>query len=175
VRLLPWEYLFTRFSAVVGKKWDLRTQENVVNAQRDGEAHRSVAVRLRRTTVASLMKICGSWFGLLLIGPYARPPVTLAMSFIVRGRGNAESFHSCSHGAGRRMSRTAARNAVTPTAFEASLKGTFSKPSMGYADEAPQAYKNIATVIGRQTDLVDVLHELRPIITIKGDSRAKDD
>ncbi len=96
-------------------------------------------------------------------------------SYIVRGKGNELSFNSCSHGAGRRMSRTAARNAVTPSAFEASLKGTFSQPSMGYADEAPQAYKNIATVIGRQTDLVDILHELRPIITIKGDSRAKDD
>ena len=83
-------------------------------------------------------------------------------SYIVRGKGNELSFNSCSHGAGRRMSRTAARNAVTPSAFEASLKGTFSQPSMGYADEAPQAYKNIATVIGRQTDLVDILHEAAP-------------
>jgi tRNA-splicing ligase RtcB len=98
-----------------------------------------------------------------------------APSYIVRGKGNELSFNSCSHGAGRKMSRKAARNAVTQSSFEASLKGTYSQPSMGYADEAPQAYKNIETVISRQTDLVDVLHELRPIITIKGDSRAKDD
>jgi tRNA-splicing ligase RtcB len=96
-------------------------------------------------------------------------------SYIVRGKGNELSFNSCSHGAGRVMSRTAARNAVTPSSFERSLKGTYSTPSMGYADEAPRAYKDIEIVIGRQTDLVDVLHELRPIITIKGDSRAKDD
>lgn len=98
-----------------------------------------------------------------------------APSYIVRGKGNELSFNSCAHGAGRKMSRKAARNAVTQSSFEASLKGTYSQPSMGYADEAPQAYKNIEIVISRQSDLVDVLHELRPIITIKGDSRAKDD
>jgi tRNA-splicing ligase RtcB len=96
-------------------------------------------------------------------------------SYIVRGKGNPLSFNSCSHGAGRLMSRKAARNVVTPSTFEESLKGTYSRPSMGYADEAPQVYKDIETVIGRQSDLVEVLHELRPIITIKGDSKAKDD
>jgi RNA-splicing ligase RtcB len=46
---------------------------------------------------------------------------------------------------------------------------------MGYADEAPQAYKDVQTVIKRQLDLVEIMHTLQPIITIKGDSRAKDD
>ncbi len=96
-------------------------------------------------------------------------------SFIVRGKGNPLSFNSCSHGAGRVMSRSAARKSVTSDAFEAALKGTHSTVSMGYADEAPQAYKDIQKVIGRQTDLVNILYTLRPIITVKGDSRAKDD
>jgi tRNA-splicing ligase RtcB (3'-phosphate/5'-hydroxy nucleic acid ligase) len=98
-----------------------------------------------------------------------------APSFIVRGKGNPLSFRSCSHGAGRQMSRKAARKEVTEATFEASLKGTHSKVSMGYADEAPQAYKDVQTVIKRQLDLVEIMHTLQPIITIKGDSRAKDD
>ena len=98
-----------------------------------------------------------------------------APSYIVRGLGNPLSFNSCSHGAGRKMSRKRAKDAITSSAFETSLKGTFSKPSMSYVDEAPGAYKNIETVIDRQRDLVEVMHVLRPIITIKGDSKAKDD
>jgi tRNA-splicing ligase RtcB len=96
-------------------------------------------------------------------------------SYIVRGKGNEESLMSCSHGAGRQMGRKAAQQAITEAAFVASLAGTFSKPSRSYIDEAPGAYKDIGTVIARQGDLVDVVHTLRPIITLKGDSRAKED
>jgi tRNA-splicing ligase RtcB (3'-phosphate/5'-hydroxy nucleic acid ligase) len=98
-----------------------------------------------------------------------------APSYIVRGKGNPLSFNSCSHGAGRLMSRKAARKLVTESTFQSALEGTYSKPSMGYADEAPQAYKDIRAVIERQQDLVEIAHTLRPIITIKGDSRAKED
>jgi tRNA-splicing ligase RtcB len=55
------------------------------------------------------------------------------------------------------------------------LRDTFTKPSLGFVDEAPQAYKDVTQVIARQTDLVEVVHTLRPLITVKGDSRAKDD
>lgn len=96
-------------------------------------------------------------------------------SYIVRGKGNEESLKSCSHGAGRRMGRKAAQREITEAAFAASLDGTYSKPSMTYVDEAPDAYKDISVVIGRQADLVDIVHTLRPIITVKGDSRAKED
>jgi tRNA-splicing ligase RtcB len=96
-------------------------------------------------------------------------------SYIVRGLGNEESLKSCSHGAGRRMGRNAAKKAITEADFTASLEGTYSKPSMSYVDEAPGAYKSIETVIGRQADLVDIVHTLKPIITVKGDSRAKED
>ncbi|MDQ2683273.1 MAG: RtcB family protein, partial [Chloroflexota bacterium] len=96
-------------------------------------------------------------------------------SYIVKGRGNSLSFNSCSHGAGRKMSRGRAKQAISSSDFAESLHGTFSKASMSYVDEAPGAYKDIDTVIGRQIDLVEVVHTLEPIITIKGDSKAKDD
>jgi len=96
-------------------------------------------------------------------------------SYIVRGRGNPESFASCSHGAGRRMGRNQARKAITEAAFKTALAGTHTRPAKGYLDEAPQAYKDVTQVIARQTDLVDVVHTLRPIVTVKGDSRAKED
>jgi tRNA-splicing ligase RtcB len=96
-------------------------------------------------------------------------------SYIVRGLGNEASLNSCSHGAGRRMGRKAAHKEITATQFAASLEGTYSKPSMSYVDEAPGAYKDIDLVIQRQADLVEIVHTLKPIITAKGDSRARED
>ncbi len=98
-----------------------------------------------------------------------------APSYIVRGKGNEESFASCSHGAGRKMGRNQAKKAITEAAFKASLAGTFSTASRGWIDEAPPAYKDIGRVMALQQDLVDIVHELRPIVTVKGDSRAKED
>ncbi|MBA3336667.1 MAG: RtcB family protein [Chloroflexia bacterium] len=98
-----------------------------------------------------------------------------APSFIVRGRGNPESFASCSHGAGRRMSRSQAKRVIDEVDFRAALAGTHTSPSRGYLDEAPQAYKEITNVIAQQADLIEIVHTLRPIITVKGDSKAKDD
>ncbi|MBM3216030.1 RtcB family protein [Candidatus Poribacteria bacterium] len=96
-------------------------------------------------------------------------------SYIVRGKGSAESFESCSHGAGRVMSRTRARKTIAQKDYERALSDTFTKPSGSYIDEAPQSYKDVSEVIRHQTDLVDVLHRLKPIITIKGDSKASID
>ena len=96
-------------------------------------------------------------------------------SFVVRGKGNEDSPKSCSHGVGRRRGRKAAQREITEAAFAASLDGMYSKPSMTYVDEAPGAYKDISVVIGRQADLVDIVHTLKPFITVKGDSRAKED
>ncbi|MFL5758110.1 MAG: RtcB family protein [Thermomicrobiales bacterium] len=98
-----------------------------------------------------------------------------APSYIVRGLGNEESFASCSHGAGRKMSRTQAKKTIGEDALKSALKGTFTAPSKGVLDEAPQAYKDVTKVIARQTDLIEVIHTLRPIMTIKGDSKARDD
>ena len=96
-------------------------------------------------------------------------------SYIVRGKGSPESLESCSHGAGRRMGRNAAKRAFTTEQFAESIQGTHSKASGAYLDEAPMAYKDIDTVIGRQLDLIDIVHTLKPIMTVKGDSKAKED
>jgi tRNA-splicing ligase RtcB len=98
-----------------------------------------------------------------------------APSYIVRGTGNPESLRSCSHGAGRAMGRNVARKQISEAEFRRSLEGTYSKPSTSYIDEAPSAYKNIDLVIARQLDLIEIVHKLTPIITVKGDSRARED
>jgi tRNA-splicing ligase RtcB (3'-phosphate/5'-hydroxy nucleic acid ligase) len=96
-------------------------------------------------------------------------------SFIVKGKGNPDSLESCSHGAGRTMGRGAAKRAISQEDFEHSIKGTFSKASMGYVDESPLAYKDIGIVMDRQSDLIDIVHTLTPIMTLKGSSKARDD
>ncbi|MGH2534771.1 MAG: RtcB family protein [Thermomicrobiales bacterium] len=98
-----------------------------------------------------------------------------APSFIVRGKGSPDSFASCSHGAGRVMGRKQAKRTIDEDALREALVGTFTRPSRGFLDEAPQVYKDVTRVIARQTDLVDVVHTLKPIVTVKGDSKAKDD
>ena len=98
-----------------------------------------------------------------------------APSYIVRGKGNEESFASCSHGAGRRMGRNQAKKSIDEAALKEALKGTHTRPSLGFIDEAPQAYKDVTKVLAQQTDLVDIVHTLKPIVTVKGDSKAKDD
>jgi tRNA-splicing ligase RtcB len=73
------------------------------------------------------------------------------------------------------MGRNAARKAITAAEFAASLSGTYSRASMSYVDEAPAAYKDVDVVIERQRDLIEVVHTLRPLMTLKGDSKARDD
>jgi tRNA-splicing ligase RtcB len=90
-----------------------------------------------------------------------------SFSYIVKGRGNAESFQSCSHGAGRSMGRKHALRELDTNTFAEAIAGTFSTPSAGYLDEAPMAYKDINTVMQRQEELVEIVHTLRPIITLK--------
>jgi len=91
-----------------------------------------------------------------------------ARSYIVRGLGNAESFCSCAHGAGRRMSRTAARKRFTREDLEAQTKGVQCRKDKGVIDEIPAAYKDIDQVMENQRDLVDVVHTLRQVICVKG-------
>ncbi len=92
-----------------------------------------------------------------------------ASSYIVKGLGNPDSFMSSSHGAGRKMSRSVARKTINENDLYQSLKNTFTKPSSKIIDEAPGAYKDIDQVMDNQKDLVEVVHKLYPIITIKGE------
>lgn len=91
-----------------------------------------------------------------------------ARSFIVSGRGNPESFCSCSHGAGRKMSRTAAEKLFTEKDLIEQTAGVICRKDKGVIDEIPGAYKDIDQVMLNQSDLVDILHTLKQIVCIKG-------
>ena len=89
-------------------------------------------------------------------------------SYIVRGKGNPESFCSCSHGAGRAMSRTAAKKRFTVDDHAAATAGIECRKDAGVIDETPAAYKNIDAVMAAQADLVDIVHRLRQVVVVKG-------
>jgi tRNA-splicing ligase RtcB len=89
-------------------------------------------------------------------------------SFIVRGKGNAESFCSCSHGAGRRMSRTQAHKEITLEQHIAATQGVECRKDAGVIDESPAAYKDIGAVIAAQSDLIEVVYRLKQIVNVKG-------
>jgi len=91
-----------------------------------------------------------------------------AKSYIVRGRGNAQSFHSCSHGAGRRMSRTATKKRFNQFDLAAQTEGVECRKDSGVIDEIPGAYKDIDQVMANQTDLVEVVHTLKQVLCVKG-------
>ncbi len=91
-----------------------------------------------------------------------------AQSFIVRGKGNAESFDSCAHGAGRRMSRTAANKQFSPADLARQTEGVICRKDKGVVDEIPGAYKDIDAVMANQADLVEVLHTLKQVVCVKG-------
>lgn len=91
-----------------------------------------------------------------------------AKSFIVRGKGNADSFHSCSHGAGRVMSRGEAFRRFTIEDHIAATEGVECRKDGKVIDETPMAYKDIDAVMAAQRDLVEVLHTLKQVVCVKG-------
>jgi tRNA-splicing ligase RtcB len=91
-----------------------------------------------------------------------------AKSFIVRGKGNRESFCSCSHGAGRKMSRGAAIRQFTLADHAAATVGVECRKDEGVLDETPAAYKDIDAVMAAQSSLVDILHTLKQVVCVKG-------
>ena len=91
-----------------------------------------------------------------------------AKSFIVRGLGNSESFCSCSHGAGRKMSRSAAKRQITVEEHVLATEGVECRKDEGMIDESPAAYKSIDDVMASQTDLVQIVHTLKQVLCVKG-------
>ena len=91
-----------------------------------------------------------------------------ASSFIVRGKGNPDSFHTCSHGAGRAMSRTEAKRRFTIADHEKATAGIECRKDMDVIDETPMAYKDIDAVMAAQSDLVEIVHTLRQVVCVKG-------
>ena len=91
-----------------------------------------------------------------------------AKSFIVRGLGNAESFCSCSHGAGRVMSRTQAKKEVSLNEHIEATQGVECRKDTDVIDETPKAYKDIEKVMAAQKDLVEIVHTLKQVVCVKG-------
>lgn len=91
-----------------------------------------------------------------------------ARSFIVRGSGHPESFDSCSHGAGRSMSRSAAKKRFNLEDHLQATKGVECRKDAGVIDETPMAYKDIDDVMRAQQDLVEIVHTLKQVVCVKG-------
>lgn len=91
-----------------------------------------------------------------------------AKSYIVRGKGNAESFCSCSHGAGRVLSRGKAKEVISLADHVEATKGIMCRKDEGVLDESPAAYKDIEAVMAAQADLVEIVHTLKQVLCIKG-------
>lgn len=89
-------------------------------------------------------------------------------SYIVRGKGNPESFCSSAHGAGRRMSRTAAEKQFTEADLAKQTSGVICRKDHGVLDEIPGAYKDIDEVMANQSDLTEILHTLKQVVCVKG-------
>lgn len=91
-----------------------------------------------------------------------------ARSYIVRGKGNPDSYMSSAHGAGRRMSRNAAVRRFTEADLQRQTEGVICRKDKGVLDEIPAAYKNIDQVLAYQNDLTETLHTLKQIVCVKG-------
>jgi tRNA-splicing ligase RtcB len=91
-----------------------------------------------------------------------------AKSFIVRGKGNADSFETCSHGAGRAMSRAEAKRRFSLEDHARATAHVECRKDEGVIDETPGAYKDIDAVMAAQADLVEIVHTLRQVVCVKG-------
>lgn len=91
-----------------------------------------------------------------------------AKSFVVRGRGNPDSYHSCSHGAGRKMGRKEASRRFSLDDLKAQTAGVECRKDASVIDEIPGAYKDIDEVMAFQADLVDIVHTLKQVMCVKG-------
>lgn len=89
-------------------------------------------------------------------------------SYIVKGLGNIHSFHSCSHGAGRKMSRIMAKKVVSLKEHQQSLSSVECRKNETTLDETPNAYKNIDDVMNAQSDLIEIVETLKQILCVKG-------
>ncbi len=93
---------------------------------------------------------------------------TFSSMLIIRGKGNEDSFHSCSHGAGRTMSRTQAKATITLIQHKKATEGVNCRKDEKVLDESPAAYKNIESVMQAQSDLVEIVHTLKQVVCVKG-------
>lgn len=103
------------------------------------------------------------------LGEYGIIPGSMGTkSYIVRGKGNPDSYHSCSHGAGRKMSRNEAKKTFTQEDFIQQTLGVECRKDKEVIDEIPGAYKSIDDVIEAQHDLVEIVRTLKQVLCVKG-------
>ncbi len=143
----------------IGKKFQLT--EEAVNCHHNyvqKETHYGESLFVTRKGAVSAQK---GQFGII-------PGSMGAKSFIVRGLGNAEALCSCSHGAGRVMSRTRAKQMITLAAHKEATKHVECRKDESVIDESPAAYKPIEQVMAAQSDLVEIMHTLRQVVCVKG-------
>ena len=143
----------------IGKKFQLT--EEAVNCHHNyvqKETHYGESLFVTRKGAVSAQK---GQFGII-------PGSMGAKSFIVRGLGNAEALCSCSHGAGRVMSRTRAKQMITLVAHKEATKHVECRKDESVIDESPAAYKPIEQVMAAQSDLVEIMHTLRQVVCVKG-------
>lgn len=89
-------------------------------------------------------------------------------SYVTRGKGNADALYSAPHGAGRVMSRRQAKKHFTAADLDHAMKGIVYRPGAQWVDEIPAAYKNIDQVMADAANLVEIVHELRQVLNVKG-------
>jgi tRNA-splicing ligase RtcB (3'-phosphate/5'-hydroxy nucleic acid ligase) len=150
--------------AVLGKHFGAKvgnTSETAVNCHHNyvaKEKHFGKSVWLTRKGAVSAKK---DELGII-------PGSMGAKSFIVRGKGNLDSFCTCSHGAGRVMSRGQAIKEITIEQHEADTAGVECRKDISVIDESPKAYKDIVAVMAAQDELVEIVHTLKQVICVKG-------
>jgi tRNA-splicing ligase RtcB len=156
------EAMMERILNVLRRQWpDLKTPEAAVNCHHNyvaRERHFGEDVWLTRKGAVR------AGLGELGIIPGSMG----AKSFIVRGKGDPDSFETCSHGAGRAMSRHEAKRRFTIEDHIRATAGVECRKDAAVIDETPMAYKDIDAVMAAQADLVDVVHTLRQVVCVKG-------
>jgi len=160
-RKLMMENIQSAFRKVVGKKFEELEFINIAHNYARWESHFGTNVIIHRKGATSAME---GETGII-------PGSQGTKSYIVKGKGNLESFQSCSHGAGRKMGRKQAQRELdlSKEILKLDKKGILhSVRTLKDLDEAPGAYKNIDTVMENQSDLVEILVELLPLAVIKG-------
>lgn len=140
---------------------DVHSGMNVIDCHHNYVAYEDHYGERVIVTRKGAVRACDGDFGII-------PGSMGARSFIVRGKGNPESFHSCSHGAGRAMSRTEARKRFTVADLAEQTKTVECRKDEDVIDELPSAYKDIDAVMRAQADLVDVVHTLKQVLCVKG-------
>jgi tRNA-splicing ligase RtcB len=156
------EVMMQRVLAALKLEWpDLETTEEAVNCHHNYVSQEKHFGKEVFVTRKGAVKAGEGDLGII-------PGSMGAKSFIVRGKGNRDSFHTCSHGAGRAMSRAEAKRRFSVDDHILATQGVECRKDAEVIDETPMAYKDIDAVMAAQADLVEIVHTLRQVVCVKG-------